>query len=156
MLMQELYPQAVATVGRLENLPNAVNVIPDRVNFTIDFRAPDDEVLKLGDEQIRKLIAQTCRERGLQFNLDQTESIPAVAMDRPLCERLSNLAGGNVPTTISGALHDSAVLGPHLPTAMLFVPSRDGISHNPAEFSRIEDIALGAELLAKVVSSGSL
>ncbi|HEY1685133.1 MAG TPA: Zn-dependent hydrolase [Tepidisphaeraceae bacterium] len=155
-LVQELSPQAVATVGRIESLPNAVNVIPDRVSFTIDFRAPDDEVLKLGDEQIRELITQTCQQRGLQFKLEQTEAIPAVAMDRQLCERLSDLAGGNVPTTISGALHDSAVLGTHLPTAMLFVPSRDGISHNPAEFSRIEDIALGAELLAKAISAGPL
>ena len=47
-------------------------------------------------------------------------------------------------------------MGPHLPTAMIFVPSRDGISHNPAEFSRIEDIAAATEVLAKVVSAGPI
>ena len=54
-------------------------------------------------------------------------------------------------TTTSGALHDAAILAPLLPTAMLFVASRDGISHNPAEFSRIEDIAAAADVLDRLV-----
>jgi len=59
------------------------------------------------------------------------------------------------PDVASGALHDSAILAPLLPTAMLFVASEDGISHNPAEFSRIEDIALATEILAAVVTEGA-
>ena len=57
------------------------------------------------------------------------------------------------PPPVSGALHDAAILAPHLPTVMIFIASKDGISHNPGEFSRIEDIAKAAELLAAVVQS---
>ncbi|HWB54673.1 MAG TPA: M20/M25/M40 family metallo-hydrolase, partial [Tepidisphaeraceae bacterium] len=155
-LAKKLSPQTVITVGRLENHPNAVNVIPDRVSFAIDFRAPADDLLEKGDPEIEKLGAAICEKRGLQFKLEQTESIGAVAMDERLCHRLREIAGGNVPMTTSGALHDSAVIGPHLPTAMLFIPSRDGISHNPAEFSRIEDISAAAEVIEKAVSIGAI
>ena len=75
-------------------------------------------------------------------------------MDADLCGRLTrfaaNVARGSA-TAVSGALHDAAVLAPHLPTAMLFVPSRDGISHNPAEFSRVRDVALAAKVLWELV-----
>jgi 2-oxo-4-hydroxy-4-carboxy-5-ureidoimidazoline decarboxylase len=63
---------------------------------------------------------------------------------------------GDVPLAVSGALHDSAVVAPHLPTVMLFVPSRDGISHNPAEFSRVEDIAAGALTIQQLVRRPTL
>jgi allantoate deiminase len=155
-MAKQLSPQAVATVGRLENHPNAVNVIPDRVTFTIDFRAPADELLAGGDAQIRQLTESICQQRGLKLKREQTESIAAVAMDEKICERLREIGGGNIPTTISGALHDSAVIGSRLPTAMMFVPSQDGISHNPAEFSRIEDIAAATEVLAKAVCTGPI
>jgi acetylornithine deacetylase/succinyl-diaminopimelate desuccinylase-like protein len=80
-----------------------------------------------------------------------TEDQPVVSLDAGLVQRLVDAGGGH--RTISGALHDAAILAPHLPTAMLFVASKDGISHNPAEFSRIEDIAAAADVLAKVVSA---
>jgi hypothetical protein len=61
-----------------------------------------------------------------------------------------------VRLAVSGALHDSAVIAPYLPTVMLFVPSRDGISHNPAEFSRVEDIAAGARVIEQLVRRPTL
>lgn len=159
-LARSINPRAVATVGRLDNHPNAINVIPDRVNFTIDFRAPADEMLERGDREIRRTAAEICERRNLQFAMEEAESLPAVAMDSRVCERLKISASRaglqNVPTTVSGALHDSAIIAPHLPTAMLFVPSKDGISHNPAEFSRVEDIATAAEVLAAAVSAGPI
>src|SRR5258707_15481900 len=71
-------------------------------------------------------------------------------MDKALVEVLCR-AGNGLPQAVSGALHDSAVLAPHVPTAMLFIPSKDGISHNPAEFSRVEDIAAAASVVEKLV-----
>lgn len=153
---KKLSPQAVITVGRIDNHPNAVNVIPDRVAFTIDFRAPADELLEQGDSQIEKIAGTICGQRSLAFKLKQTEAIAAVAMDERVCQRLREAAASDAPITISGALHDSAVIGPHLPTAMLFVPSHNGISHNPAEFSRIEDIAAAAEVISKAISAGGI
>src|SRR5687768_16902054 len=71
----------VATVGRIHVKPNAINVIPADVDFTIDFRSPSNEVLRDGDERIRKLIAQTCDRRGVSHTIEQTDSAPAVEMD---------------------------------------------------------------------------
>ncbi|MEA2734439.1 MAG: allantoate deiminase, partial [Humisphaera sp.] len=145
----------VATVGRIHVKPNAINVIPAEVDFTIDFRSPSNEILAAGDERIRKLLAQTCDRRGLSHTIEATESAPAVEMDLRLCDRLKQSAAKSniaAPPTVSGALHDAAVIAPYLPTAMVFIASKDGISHNPAEFSRIDDIALAAQVIEGVVT----
>jgi 2-oxo-4-hydroxy-4-carboxy-5-ureidoimidazoline decarboxylase len=150
----KLSPDTVATVGRLVNHPNAVNVIPDRVEFTVDLRAPDDEILGRGDMELRKIVADICGRRGLKFEIELTETIDACPMNSRMCDRLvkaAKFAGEKIEATISGALHDSAVIAQHVPTAMLFVPSRDGISHNPAEFSRVEDIAAAAKVVEQLV-----
>jgi allantoate deiminase len=150
----KISPDTVATVGRIVNHPNAVNVIPDHVEFTVDLRAPEDGFLQRGDIEIRKIIADICTRRALKFEIELTETIDACPMNARMCERLAkaaSLAGEQITSTISGALHDSAVIAPHVPTAMLFVPSRDGISHNPAEFSRVEDIAAAASVVERLV-----
>ena len=128
--------------------------IPAHVEFTIDFRSPSQAVLTDGDAQIRQRIEQVCSRRGIEHAIQQTEDAPAVQMDVDLCAKLTRHAASvakESATAISGALHDAAILAPHLPTAMLFVPSRDGISHNPAEFSRVEDVALAAGVLLELV-----
>ena len=145
----------VATVGRIHARPNAINVIPADVDFTMDFRSPHNDILAQGDEKIRHLIQQTCDRRGLTHTIEPTESIAAVELDLHLCERLKQSAAKlqiDAPPAVSGALHDAAVLAPHLPTAMVFVASRDGISHNPREFSRVEDLAQAAQVIEGVVS----
>ncbi|HZK82610.1 MAG TPA: M20/M25/M40 family metallo-hydrolase, partial [Humisphaera sp.] len=78
---------------------------------------------------------------------------PPVQMDPDVCAALRRAAGA-LPETVSAALHDAAVLAPLLLTAMLFVASKYGISHNPAEFSRIEDITAAARVLEKLVAEG--
>ena len=140
---------AVFTVGKLEVYPNAVNVIPDRVTFTIDFRAPDEEQLRRGGDMIEELIDVSLERTPLTWEVEQTEAIASRPMDAALVDRLRRLS--NAPAVVSGALHDSAVIAPHLPTAMLFVPSKDGISHNPAEFGRVEDVAAAAAVIERLV-----
>jgi allantoate deiminase len=155
-LANGLGEQTVITVGRIECHPNAINVIPAHVEFTIDFRGPSQSVLIDGDAQIRQRIEQVCSRRGIEHTIQQTEDAPAVQMDADLCANLTRLAAKvakESATAVSGALHDAAILAPHLPTAMLFVPSKDGISHNPAEFSRAEDIALAASILLELVKT---
>jgi OHCU decarboxylase len=134
------------TVGRLVNHPNAVNVIPERTEFTVDMRAPDDATLDTADHHLRSLVERIAERDAVRVQIEQTEHAPARPMNARLVAALSR-AGGDLPVTISGALHDSAILAPHLPTAMLFIPSKDGISHNPAEFSRVEDIAAAATVV---------
>jgi allantoate deiminase len=152
-----LGPNVVATVGRIECQPNAVNVIAGSVSFTIDFRAGADEILERGNTELRKRLAAIADRRRLELQIEEIESIAATSLSRDVCSRLKTAAthlGVELPETVSGALHDAAVIAPHLPTAMLFVASRDGISHNPAEFSRIDDIGLAARILYTAVVGG--
>ncbi|HEV2292744.1 MAG TPA: M20 family metallo-hydrolase [Tepidisphaeraceae bacterium] len=154
-LANGLGESTVITVGRIECRPNAINVIPAAVDFAIDFRSPSNDILSDGDPQIRQRIAQVCERRGIEHLIEQTEDAPAVQMDPDLCAKLARACADvadSTATAVSGALHDAAILAPHLPTAMLFVPSRDGISHNPAEFSRVEDIALATSVLRELVN----
>ncbi len=154
-LAPTLGPNMVITVGRLLVEPNVFNVIPSSARFTIDMRAPNDAQLAQGDERIRKLVEQTAKRRGLSFELNRTESLPAVALDPKLADRVRGAAArlslAPLPETTSGALHDAAILAPKIPTLMLFVASRDGISHNPGEFSRTEDMTTATRLLYEVV-----
>ncbi|MEM1097675.1 MAG: 2-oxo-4-hydroxy-4-carboxy-5-ureidoimidazoline decarboxylase, partial [Planctomycetota bacterium] len=150
-----LHPDAVLTVGRFDVEPNAVNVVPGRVSFTIDFRAPADDVLAMGESRLREALAAVSERRQLAVSVERIDAIPARPMSTDLVDAMHVEAcactDSDVPVMMSGALHDAAVVAPHLPTVMLFVPSRDGVSHNPSEFSRIEDVALAAELVERFV-----
>jgi len=159
-LARELAHDSVITVGQISCKPNAMNVIAEEATLTIDFRSPSMDVLGRGDVLIRKQIDAISDHRRLTYELDDVEFHPALAMDERVCARLHKAAAkcgfGEIPTTTSGALHDAAILAPLVPTAMLFVASRDGISHNPGEFSRYEDIATAATILGEAVRNRSL
>jgi hydantoinase/carbamoylase family amidase len=150
-------PRVVATVGKLLVEPNVFNVIPATVTFTIDLRADADSTLAAADLSIRSLVTATANRRRLTVDLEQTESLPAVALDAGLADRLraaaTRLSMAPLPETTSGALHDAAILAAVIPTIMLFVASRDGISHNPDEFSRLEDATAATRLLYEAVSN---
>jgi len=142
----------VITVGRLEVDPNALNVIPGRVRFSIDFRSSSDGILQHGEERLRAELIRIASERRLEVELACTEQLGTTPMDRGVCDMLRAAAGRldlGLSDAKSGALHDTAILAPFLPSAMLFVASKEGISHNPAEFSRIEHIALAARVLVE-------
>jgi hydantoinase/carbamoylase family amidase len=146
----------VITVGLLTVKPNAINVIPGEVTFTIDFRARSNSMLGRGEERILAVIHEaTGRRTNIGVTVKPTESLPAEPMNAMICDRLraaaERIGVRGLPTAASGALHDAAILAPLLPTAMLFIASQDGISHNPAEFSRIEDITLATRILAEAV-----
>jgi allantoate deiminase len=149
----------VLTVGKISATPNAVNVVPGRVEFTIDFRGPTNAGLTSGEQAIRDIIQAICNGRGLKHSLVKSESQIAAPMDASLVEHLTKatrkITEKKPITTVSGALHDSAIVAKYLPTAMLFIASKDGISHNPAELSRMEDIALGARILEELVKNSA-
>jgi allantoate deiminase len=146
----------VATVGRIAVEPNAINVIAGRVTFNIDFRAPNNETLREYSDALEFIIKRNAVLRSVELISTLTEELPATPMNPTLCIRLKQAAANlntPLPEVASGALHDAAILAPHLPTAMLFIASEGGISHNPSEFSRIEDIALATQILAETVRS---
>jgi allantoate deiminase len=156
-LEQIVSGDAVVTVGRIINHPNAVNVISERVEFTVDLRAGNDAALHQCNEDLQDCVAEICDRRQTGSQIELTELIAACPMDKLLCERLVRAAAPDAPPmTVSGALHDAAVIARYMPTAMLFVPSRNGISHNPAEFSRVEDIAAAARIVERLVRRPTL
>jgi len=149
------YGSATVTTGKLSVAPNAINVIPGAADFMVDLRSCSNDALASGDRSIRRLLSSIGEERRLGTEIECFESLPALPFDAGVCERLRRAAaslGIPLPDASSGALHDSAILAPFLPAAMLFVASRDGISHNPAEFSRAEDIAAAARIVAVAIA----
>ncbi len=150
-----LYGSTTITTGALTVAPNAVNVVPGATDFMLDFRSCSNDALASGDTKIRRLLSAIGEKRRLGTEIECFEALPALRFDAGLCERLRRAAaslGIPLPDASSGALHDSAILAPFLPAAMLFVASRDGISHNPAEWSRPEDIAAAARIVAAAIS----
>ncbi|MFN2312083.1 MAG: Zn-dependent hydrolase [Spirochaetia bacterium] len=148
-------PYTVLTVGKLEATPGAVNVIPGKVVFSLDFRAQEEELLLEGERRINEIARTISERRGLEVEIELTEQLKPSPLSEDICSRLRQAAvrqGFELELVPSGALHDAAVLAHVMPTAMIFVASRDGISHNPAEYSRIEDIALAAQLLEDMIA----
>jgi allantoate deiminase len=147
-------PHAVATVGRITCRPAQVNVIPGQARFSVDVRNPDKKLLESAIDQICRTVADICRERQLDFDIDRMAEAEPVALSRNIVELLENNSLKKNTKSfkmISGAGHDTALVAGLTQAGMIFVPSRDGRSHCPQEFTRIEDIVLGCNILLDTV-----
>lgn len=152
--LAEKLDYTVMTVGWIDVRANAVNVIAGHVEFSIDVRAQQTEILDEGDRMLREILQEIAHRRTLELTIEQVEDQPPAPLSAPLVSRLHGAAdvlGVSLVDVPSGALHDAAILAPVVPTAMVFVASRDGISHDPAEFSRLEDVAAAIGLIAAAV-----
>jgi allantoate deiminase len=132
----------VATVGRLEALPGAANVVPGEVRFTLDVRAETDARRNAAADDLLNQFAAIADARGLGFQSVLLQDLPASPCDARLVARLeAAMAKQNLPPKclVSGAGHDAMIMAAHCPTAMLFIRCRDGVSHNPAEHVTAED-----------------
>ncbi len=146
----------VATVGRLEAFPGAVNVIPGRAEFTVDMRAADDAARLRMDADIRAAIERVCARRDVTASIVQTHALPAA----PCAPRLQRLIAGAIeaeglPVRLlpSGAGHDAMEIAAIAPIGMIFVRCRGGISHNPAEHASEADIETGARVLYRAITA---
>lgn len=138
------------TFGRWSIVPNAINTIASNVTFSIDFRHPDPAVLDAFDRALAQCVTRHgVRAEALFVNPPVAFDASVLTHVREACDTLSD----KVPTLTSGAFHDAMYLARHCPTAMLFVPSRDGISHNPAEATDDAHLVLGARALAHCIAS---
>lgn len=141
----------VCTVGELNVEPNIVNVIPGKVNFTIDLRHTDQKVLNEFSEKFQAMIVEIAEKRNLESNVDMWMQAPPTPMDDEIIkiiEKKCSEKNYNYMVMHSGAGHDSLVFAQqHVPTGMLFVPSCNGISHSPEEFTETKDLANGVKLL---------
>lgn len=139
----------VATVGRIEAAPGAVNVIPGRVGFTLDIRAPQDGQREAAIADLDKRCTEIAGRRGLTFSMERLYDEGAVACDAALMDQLDAAIArqGLRPLRLpSGAGHDAMALGALCPIAMLFVRCGGGISHNPLESITAEDAEAAAQV----------
>ena len=133
----------VATVGRIEALPGAANVIAGEVRFTIDVRSGDAGRRNRAAEDILDALDAIAQARGLDFAFDLIHDLPASPCDARLMDLLEEALvenGHRAHRLVSGAGHDAMVMAQLCPTAMLFIRCRDGISHNPAEHVEPADV----------------
>jgi allantoate deiminase len=147
-------PRTVATVGRIECEPAQVNVIPGIVRFSVDVRDSDKRLLDKAVAEIRQSVEATCDERHLAVDWVELSEADPVALSDDIIHLLEkkSLDRGIAPfKMISGAGHDTALLAGLTKAGMIFVPSRNGLSHCPQEFTRLEDIALACEILKEAV-----
>jgi allantoate deiminase len=137
------HKQLVATVGRIEVQPNATNVVPGRVLATLDVRHPHDESRHAAAAILLTRAQHAAARRDVQVSVTTLHEQRSVAMDSELAGRLAEALAseGHEPLQMySGAGHDSMILAPHVPTAMLFVRSPGGLSHHPEETVREQDV----------------
>jgi hydantoinase/carbamoylase family amidase len=146
--------ELVGTVGEIEVHPGAINVIPGRTRISLDVRGPEDPAVEGVVSEVAAFAARSAAERGLTATYVQRQSLPATRMDPAIVAALdaAAVAGGEPHMTmISGAAHDTMCVAARVPSAMLFVPCRDGLSHTPAEHAEAADGALGAEVMLNAI-----
>ena len=133
------------TFGRWTVLPNSINTIASDVTFSVDFRHPNPAVLHAFDRQLAACVAHHAVTSEALFMHPPVDFAPAVI--QRVADACHALGASSLSIT-SGAFHDAMYLAKHCPSAMLFVPSRGGISHNPQEATDDDHLVLGARTLA--------
>lgn len=140
-----------ATVGRVKVFPNAVNVISGYTEISIDIRSIDLESKDILISGLMKGVKEIEEKRNVKIHMKQENHDVPYKCDKHLVETLiSHCESLHIPyrKLISGAYHDSLFTGCFTPTAMIFIPCREGISHSRDEWAEFEDIAAGTDLLA--------
>jgi beta-ureidopropionase / N-carbamoyl-L-amino-acid hydrolase len=147
-------PYACATVGMLQVSPNSRNVIPGKVFFTIDFRHPDAEVLKGMGAEGKAECEKIAAEIGLELDFKEIWYSPPVKFADECVAAVAKAAedlGFSNRAIISGAGHDAVYLSRVAPTGMIFVPCKDGISHNEIEDAKQDELAAGCDVLLRAI-----
>lgn len=153
-LAAELETCRVSTVGSIEAHPNAVNVVPGSVKIGLEFRDLRMDALAAAEGEMRKAADQISREDGVETRIYRhrfTDSVPIENDMQDLVEAASDNAGLAHMRVPSGAGHDAQAMASITKMAMLFVPSTDGVSHAPQEYSTPEDCANGAQTLLELL-----
>jgi len=150
----EFQPYACATVGFIQSAPNSRNTIPGRVFFTIDFRHPDDARLSAMDAAMKERCKAIAAEIGLELEIADFWYFPPTPFDKRLVDGVRARAamfGYPAMEIVSGAGHDAVYMARVAPTAMIFVPCVDGISHNEVEDAKPADLAAGCNVLLHAI-----
>lgn len=142
------------TVGRINVEPGSANTVPGRTVFEIDMRHAERGVLEAVEAELRRIAAHIAAEENVGHVFTRVMDVPPVEFDERVVatvERAVERAGYPVHRLVSGAMHDASNLAHVIPTAMIFVPSRDGISHAEDEWTEPEHVTAGCRVLFNAV-----
>lgn len=145
---------SVATVGYLNVYPNEINVIAQNVKFTVDIRSVDIKKIERIFAKILNKLELVCKKSELEFTVKNTLSVEPTKMNANLKELIKKSCEENQFSYMelnSGAGHDSLPIGKVIPTAMIFIPTKNGRSHCPIEFCKYSDLAKSVKILYDLV-----
>ena len=144
----------VGTVGELEADPGLINAIAAEVRLSLDIRGPDDDRFQGVAREIGAFATAAAQRRGMTAEVTPRQTLAATRLDPGVVGALEEAAaatGEPAMTMHSGAAHDTMCVAARVPSAMVFVPCRDGISHHPAEHAEPADAALAAEIMLNAI-----
>ena len=143
-------PHGRGTVGMVQVFPNSRNVIPGRVKFSIDLRNATDALVDQMADEVKAFAARAALESGLEVKIELVSSYPAQVFHADCVEAVGRAAkklGYSNMSTVSGAGHDAVYMAKLAPSGMIFIPCKDGISHNEIEDAKPEHITAGGNVL---------
>jgi len=149
-------PHGRGTVGFMQVSPNSRNVVPGEVTFSVDFRHPDDAGLKSMEQKLRAASARVGDECSVQVRTEEVVYFPPCRFDAHCVDAVrAGAQAGGYPSLeiVSGAGHDAVYVARVAPTAMIFVPCKDGLSHNELEDAKPEHLAAGCNVLLHAMLS---
>ncbi|USK31021.1 M20 family metallo-hydrolase [Bacillus sp. CMF21] len=156
---EDVTAPTVGTVGSMKIFPDSRNIIPEKVSFTIDLRDIEIERRDFIENLLRKKIQTISELHGLTYTISEdTNSEPRYCSERimKIMKNESSHIGLNPIELMSGPFHDSLAMSYECEYGMIFVRCKDGISHNPKEYSTMEDISIGTELLYRTAMKMAL
>src|SRR5215210_1463754 len=153
-LAREAGNGTVGTVGEIELRPNLINAVPGEARFSLDIRGVDEEGFRGVARDIAAFAEEAAERRGMAAGYVQRQTLPATPLDGRVVGALEEAAeatGEPYLAMHSGAAHDTMSIADRVPSAMVFVPCKDGISHSPEEDADPADAALGAEVMLNAI-----
>ena len=147
-------PHGRGTVGMAQVFPNSRNVIPGRVKFSIDLRNASDALVDQMAQEVQGFAQRVATEHGLQVLIEPVSSYPAQQFDAACVDAVRAAAqalGYSHMPAVSGAGHDAVYAARLAPTSMIFIPCKDGISHNEIEDARADHLEAGCNVLLRVM-----
>ena len=147
-------PEGRGTVGMVQVVPNSRNVVPGRVQFSIDLRNHSDAAVDEMDATLKAYLDRVRHDSGLTIELTQVSHYPAIRFHPQCREQIRQAAdalGYSHREIVSGAGHDAVYMAGLAPTGMIFIPCKDGISHNETEYASPEHVEAGANVLLHAV-----
>ncbi len=143
-----------ATCGAVSFSPNAINVIPAKAVLSIDLRNSNEEILKEAEQRLQQFLKDRAQQDDVHIETHLLSRVRPESCHPDVISAITESVqelDHTCRSMISGAVHDALILARYCPTGMIFVPSKDGLSHNPTEYTSADELEAGANVLLRTV-----